>query len=115
MDRHLTFESHINQLVAKSTGVLVALSHSKHVLPSFTVALVVNALVVSAIRYCIAIYRTCGKTQLHRIQKLLNFCARVISGRGKYDHISDVLKRLRWLREEQLAKYYQLSYQNCDR
>ena len=42
MDRHLTFESHIDQLVAKCTGVLIALSHYKHVMPSFTVALVVN-------------------------------------------------------------------------
>ena len=108
MDRHLTFESHIDQLVAKCTGVLIALSHSKHVLPSFTVALVVNALVISAIRYCIAIYGTCGRTQLNRIQKLLNFCARVISGRRKYDHISDVLRGLKWLRAEQLVEYHQL-------
>ena len=108
MDRHLTFENHISQLVAKCTGVLIAQSHSKHVLPSFTVALVINALVVSAIRYCITIYGTCSRTQLHRIQKLLNFCARVISGRRKYDHISDVLLRLKWLRAEQLVKYHQL-------
>ena len=32
-----------------------------------------------------------------RLQKLLNFGARVISGRRKYDHISDVLKDLEWL------------------
>ena len=108
MDRHLSFEDHINQLVAKCTGVLIAMSHAKHVLPPFTVALVIEALVVSAIRYCIAIYGTCGRTQLHRIQKLLNFCARVISGRRKYDHISDALKRLKWLRAEQLVKYHQL-------
>ena len=108
MDRHLTFEDHIHQLVARCTGVLIAMSHAKHVLPSFTVALVIDALVVSAIRYCITIYGTCSKTQLHRIQKLLNFSARVISGRRKYDHISDALKRLKWLRAEQLVQYHQL-------
>ena len=80
----------------------------KHVLPSFSVPLVIESLVVSAIRYCITIYGTCSRTQLHRIQKLLNFCARVISGRRKYDHISDVLQRLEWLRAEQLVKYHQL-------
>ena len=108
MDRYLTFEDHVSQLVAKCTGVLIALSHSRHVLPPFTVALVVNALVVSAIRYCVAIYGTCCKTQLDRIQKLLNFCARVISRRRKYDRISDVLKSLEWLRAGQLVKYHQL-------
>ena len=74
MDRFLSFEPHINQLVAKCTGVLVSLTHSKHVMPSYNVAYVVNAVVVSSIRYCIAIYGTCGKTQLHRVQKLL-LCA----------------------------------------
>ena len=108
MDRFLSFEPHINQLVAKCTGVLISLSHTRHVLPSFTVAHVVNALVVSSIRYCISIYGTCGKTQLHRVQKLLNFCARVISGRRKYDHISAVLRQLNWLRAEQLVSYHQL-------
>ena len=108
MDRFLSFEPHINQLVAKCTGVLISLSHTRHVLPSFTVAHVVNALVVSSIRYCISIYGTCGKTQLHRVQKLLNFCARVISGRRKYDHIADVLRKLNWLRAEQLVSYHQL-------
>jgi len=68
----------------------------------------VNALVVSSIRYCISIYGTCGTTQLHRVQKLLNFCARVISGRRKYDRISGVLKELKWLRAKQLVKYHQL-------
>ena len=108
MDRYLTFEDHITQLVAKCTGVLISLSHSKHVLPSWTVAHVVNALVVSSIRYCISVYGTCSKTQLHRVQKLLNFCARVISGRRKYDHVSDVLRQLGWLRAEQLVSYHRL-------
>ena len=108
MDRHLSFDDHISQLVARCTGALIALSHSKHVLPSYTVAFVVNALVVSSIRYCISIYGTCGTTQLHRVQKLLNFCARVISGRRKYDRISGVLKELKWLRAKQLVKYHQL-------
>ena len=103
MDRHLTFDGHIGQLVPKCTGLLISLCHSKHALPSWTVAHVVNALVVSSIRYCMSIYGSCGKTQLHRIQKLLNFCARVISGRRKYDHISDIIYQLKWLGAELLV------------
>ena len=38
MDRHLTFEPHIDQLAARSTGILMALSHAKHVLPRDTLA-----------------------------------------------------------------------------
>ena len=42
------------------------------------------------------------------MQKLLNFCARVISGRRKFDHISDVLQQLKWLPAEQLVMYHRL-------
>ena len=96
------------QLVGKCTGLLISLSHSMHVLPSWTVAHVVNALVVSSIRYCVAIYGSCNITQLNRIQKLLNFCARVISGRSKFQHISDVLQQLRLLPAVQLVKNHRL-------
>ena len=96
------------QLVGKCTGLTISLSHSMHVLPSWTVAHVVNALVVSSIRYCVAIYWSCNITQLNRIQKLLNFCARVISGRRKFQHISDVLQQLRWLPAVQLVKNHRL-------
>ena len=59
-------------------------------------------------RYCIALYGTCGVTQLHRVQKLINLCARIVSGRKKYDRISDVVRDLQWLRAEELASYHTL-------
>ena len=77
-------------------------------MPRWTVAHVVDALVVSSIRYCISVYGTCSRTQLHRVQKLLNFCARVISGRRKFEHISDVLRQLGWLTAVQLVDYHRL-------
>ena len=40
--------------------------------------------------------------------ELLNFGARVISGRRKYDYISDVLKDLRWLDAHNLIRYHRL-------
>ena len=36
------------------------------------------------------------------------FVCAVISGRRKYDHISDVLRQLGWLRAEQLVSYHRL-------
>ena len=98
----------LRPLVAKSTGILISLAHSRHVLPSWTVAYVVNALVVSSIRYCVSVYGSCNDSQLHRVQKLLNFCARVIGGRRKYDRVSDVLRQLGWLSARQLVSYHRL-------
>ena len=108
MDRHLTFDLHIDQLLGKCTGILVALSHAKHSMPHDVLAHIVEALVMSSIRYCISIYGTHGQTQTHRIQKLINFCARVICGKRKYDHISAEIRRMQWLSASQLITYHRL-------
>ena len=42
------------------------------------------------------------------VQKLLNFSARVISGRRKYDHVRDVIRDLQWLDVRQLVRYHRM-------
>ena len=111
-DQNLTFSAHVDDVVRRCTGLLSGLSHSRHALPQDTLSAVVQALVVSAIRYCISVYGVCGSTQTTRLQKLLNFGARVISGRRKYDHISDVLKDLEWLTARNLYWYHSLTLLN---
>ena len=106
MDRHLTFADHVDHVVAKCSGSLLALMHAKHTLPKASIKTIVTALVMSIIRYCVSIYGTCTKAELHRIQKVINFGARVISGKKKFDHISDVLKDLGWLSSSQLAEHH---------
>ena len=108
MDKHLSYHGHINHVVSKCTGALLALNHAKHVLPPFTLKPIVISLVVSTLRYCIAIYGTCGATELSRVQRVLNFCARVITGRRKYSHVTDVLKDLKWLSAANLSIYHRI-------
>ena len=108
MDRCLSFHEHVSHVVSKCTGALLALSHVRHVLPALTVKPIVNSLVVSTLRYCLSIYGTCGATEQRRLQKVLNFCARVISGRRRRDHVSDVLRDLRWLSAENLIMYHRI-------
>jgi len=44
-----------------------------------------------------------GKGQLLRIQKVLNFAARIITGTKKYDHITPALNSLGWPKIETLV------------
>ena len=108
MDRYLTFSDHFDHVVRKCTGTLIALVHLSHGIPVSLMKQIVVALVLSMIRYCISIYGTCGATQLHRIQKLINFCARVISRKSKYDHISQEVRRLGLMTAQQLVTYHQM-------
>ena len=97
LTRGWRFSDHVSEVVRRCTGILSGLSHSRHYLPKATLATLVQALAISSIRYSISVYGVCGVTQMSRLQRLINFGARVVSGRRKYDHISDVLKQLRWL------------------
>ena len=111
-DQSLTFSAHIDDVVRRCTGTLCGLAHSRHCLPQSCMVRLVEGLVVSLVRYCITVYGSANKTQLSRLQRILNFCARVISGRRKFDHISDVLRQLEWFTAENLYLYHGLTLLN---
>ena len=106
MDRTLSYEPHIDQLVGRCTGLLIGLSHARHRLPRETLTTIINALVLSTVRYCISVYGTACAKNMSRIQKVINFSARVITGRRKHDHVSDALSTLNWLRARELVTYH---------
>ena len=108
-DQTMSFTSHVDNVVQRCTGMLCGLSHSRHCLPRSTLLTLVHGLVISRILYCLTVYGVCNGTQIKRIQKLLNFAARVLSGRRKFDHISDVLAELEWLTAEHMYLYHSLS------
>ena len=109
LDRHLSFEAHVDYMTKKCTGILIALSHARHVVPRKTMKCIVEALALSIVRYCLSVYGSCGATQLHRVQKMVNFCVRVVTGKRRYDHISDSLEQLGWLDARRLVAYHTVS------
>ena len=107
-DRNLDFQPHVDHLIPKCTAMLLALNHAKHVIPIATVKYLVQALVFPTMRYCMSIYGICNKTQVRRIQKSVNFAARVVTGRRKTDHISDAVRALGWFTAEELITYHRV-------
>ena len=107
-DQHLSWDAHVTALSRKCCGILVGLSHLRHYLPTEALPEIVTALVISHIRYCLVVYGNGSTKNQRRIQKLINFAARVISGKRKFDHISDVRDSLRWLDAPSLSQYQTL-------
>lgn len=62
-------------------------------------------MVFSHVGYCIQVYGGTSVCAISKIQKIFNFAARVISGRRKYDHISDLLKQYKWLEAPQFIAF----------
>ena len=107
-DRSLNWSAHISNVTRSCFGVLSGLSHLRGHLPITVLLTLVDALVVSQVRYCISVYGNNTKQNISRIQKILNYAARVIFGRKKYDHVSDLLGRLGWLSADELVSYHTL-------
>ena len=108
MDRHLNYDAHVSHVCSKCTGLLIGLSHVRNCIPRKALSTLVSSLVISLIRYCVSIYGSCTKRNMTRLQRVVNFGARVIAGRKKSDHISDVLRDLGWLSVTQLHTYHAL-------
>ena len=67
---------------------------------------IAEALVLSIVRYCVSVYGACTETQLHRVHKIVNFCARVVAGKRRRDHVSGTVTQLGWLTAKQLVAYH---------
>ena len=104
MDCSLNWEQHVKQIADRCYGILVALLRAKQVLPVETLPRLID----SHIRYCIKVYGGTSVTNVSKIPNISNFTARVILGRQKFDHISDMLKQYEWLSAEQCIEYFDL-------
>ena len=96
-DRHMTWDTHVSQLSQKCIGILTGLSHLRHYLPPAIIPTIVSSLVFSHIRYCLTVYGNGSAKNTAVVQQILNFAARVISGKRKFDSISAVIDKLGWL------------------
>ena len=64
-----------------------------------------NALVFGKLYYCSPVWSNTLKKNISKLQKFQNFAGRIISGTWKFDHITPVLKELRWLPLSSYLKY----------
>ena len=85
-------------------GLLIGLSHIRHYIPDGIIKTLVMALVMSRIQYCLTVYGNGTKKNFQRIQKILNFAARVIFGRRKFDHVSDLRDQLGWMTPQTMGR-----------
>ena len=108
-DRTLSWNSHVALVSKRCFGMLTGLSHLKHSLPAYVLITLVNALVLSQVRYCLPVYGNGSKLNTSKLQKNFNFAAKLIFGRKKYDHVSDLHERLGWLNAADLGSLHTIT------
>ena len=98
MDNSMSFEKHVNELNKKVTGVLMYINRVKDNFDKTSRILIVQALALSSINYCLRIWGTTNNTLLHNVQKLQNFAAKIaVGGLTKRDHVTPAFQELKWL------------------
>ena len=107
-DGTLSWDDHVSDLSRRCTGLLIGLSQIRHYIPDGIIKTLVISLVMSRVQYCLTVYGNGSQKNFDRIQKILNFAARVIFGRRKFDHVSDLRDQLRWMTPKTMAEFQTL-------
>ena len=97
LDKSLTYDDHITEVVSKCVAALCQISRVKHLLDTKTIVTLIKTLVFSKLFYCSSVWSNSSKKNIDRLQKVQNLAARVVTDTRKFDHITPVLTQLDWL------------------
>ncbi len=84
---------------------LYRLSRIQHYLSPEALWIAVHSLISSKLDYCNSVLMGLPRAQISKYQHIMNCAARIISGIGKYDHVTPILKSLHWLPSEARVHY----------
>ena len=68
------------------------------------------------ILYCVSVWGGCNKTQKHRVQKIINHAAQIVSGCSRRTHVTPLLAQLNWqsidslIRERDIITLHKLTH-----
>ena len=100
-DPQLAWSNHIDQLtynVSKRIGIIQRI---KYYLPSSTLNLLVNALVMPLIDYCNSVWSNCNVQYSNSLQILHNRLARILLSADSRTSVNDLMTKLSWNKLEQ--------------
>lgn len=105
IDEELNFRNHCSSVVKKCNSALWTLGPLKYVLGIKQKSIVVQALVMSILKYACPVWLL-GKTNLNCIDRVIRQCARFVLGINKYDSLTDYMNvDLEWLNVQNLCKF----------
>ena len=94
----MDMSSHVNMLVSSSFYQLSRVRAIPHLIPTSMAIQLINSFMTSRVDYCNSLLLGLPACQVEHIQSFLNYTARIIYGRRKYDHVMPFLKDKRhWL------------------
>ena len=105
MDNLLRNHHHINRICSQLFCIIKSVQAVCSRLDHDTAKIIIQALVLSRLDYCNSLLAGSAKYQIEKLQRVQNMACRVVYNLRKYDHISDSLMGLHWLRVRECIKY----------
>uniref|UniRef100_A0A670I7A7 Reverse transcriptase domain-containing protein n=1 Tax=Podarcis muralis TaxID=64176 RepID=A0A670I7A7_PODMU len=97
LDSQLSMEAQVKSVSRAAVYQLHLARRLRPYLPADCLTRVVHALVISRLDYCNALYVGLPLKVTRKLQLIQNAAARLVTGGGRRDHITPVLKDLHWL------------------
>ena len=97
LDQTLSIKQHISSLCRTTFLALRRIASIRPFLSNSSIEKLVAPMIMSRLDYCSATFAGVANEQIARIQKIQNNAARLILKKSKRDHVTPLLKDLRWL------------------
>ena len=104
VDQSLTWDQHISSVVRRCYCILISLNRFRRHFTTEALITIIQAHVFSQIIYCLPVWGGAAEKELQRIQKIINFAARIVTGAKRHDHITPSLNSLHWSRIGELVE-----------
>ena len=97
LDDQMSLADHITAICKSTNFQLFRLSRIRRYLTPEALRIAVHALISARIDYCNSVLVGLPQSSISRLQHIMNCAARLVTGAGKFDHITPVLESLHWL------------------
>lgn len=91
------FTSQVNSIISEGYQLIRNISAVRKYLPTEHLRTLVNSMIVAKIDSCNSVLYGISSYDLGRLQRFQNSCARLIYGKHKYDHVTNLFVDLHWL------------------
>ena len=96
-DSILNLEEHVSNTCKSAYFQIHCIGRIRKYLSTESAKTITHALVTSRLDYCNSLLFGLPNTLINKLQRVQNTAARLVSGKRKFDHISDTLADLHWL------------------
>ena len=98
MEVQLKSQIHITKVCGTAYSTLKNIARVQNLLTPEAAKIIIQGLVTSKLDYCNRLLLGVAAHQMNKLQIVQNMCCRIIKNLRKYDHISDAMKDLHWLK-----------------